>query len=173
MSPRGLLYWIVWIIAAATLISGLVQIVAPGFVLDLVAGQRTPTTQHFFGIIGMFMALFGAMLLHALRDPSRQTVAIFWSAVQKFGASAAVAIGVERHLFSLLALGIASFDFVSGILVISYWAKVRSSGNRDGETSYGRKQSHGAEPRLGPSFARPRRRRHAGGIPGRCGQGAL
>ena len=90
------------------------------------------------------MALFGAMLLHALRDPSRQTVAILWSALQKFGASAAVAIGVERHLFSVLALGIASFDFVSGILVISYWNKVRSRGNGDGEIAYGRQQSNRA-----------------------------
>jgi hypothetical protein len=129
MTPRTALQWLIWIIAAATLVSGVVQMFDPGFVLGLVSARKTSVTEHFFGIIGMFMAIFGGMLLHALRSPSRQTVAILWSALQKFGASAAVAIGVERHLFSALALGIASFDFISGILVISYWAKVRSNGN--------------------------------------------
>jgi hypothetical protein len=123
------LRWLVWIIAAATLVSGAVQMFVPSFVLGLVSGAKTPTTEHFFGIIGMFMLIFGAMLLHALRTPSTQRVAILWSAVQKFGASAAVAIGVERHLFSTLAAGIASFDFISGILVITYWARLRSAGN--------------------------------------------
>jgi len=127
MNPRGILYWLVWLIAAATLVSGLVQMVTPGFVLGLVAGEKDPTSEHFFGIIGMFMLLFGGMLLHALRDPSRQTVAILWCGLQKFGASAAVALGVERHLFSILALGIAGFDFLSGILVLLYWRKARSS----------------------------------------------
>ncbi len=61
-----------------------------------------------------------------MRNPSRQTVAILWCGLQKFGASAAVAIGVYRRLFSIIALAIAAFDFISGILVISYWRKVQS-----------------------------------------------
>jgi hypothetical protein len=129
MTSPGVLYWLIWGIAAATLVSGGVQVFDPGFVLGLVSGETSPATEHFFGIIGMFMVLFGGMLLHAMRNPSGQTVAIFWCALQKFGASAAVALGVERHLFSALALGVASFDFISGILVISYWVKIRSNKN--------------------------------------------
>ena len=127
MNAPKVLYWLVWIIAVSTLISGVVQMAAPSFVLGLVSGEITASTAHFFGIVGMFMALFGGMLLHALYAPARQSVAIFWTMWQKFGASIAVTIGVERHLFGKMALAIAAFDFASGILVGWYWMHAKHS----------------------------------------------
>ena len=123
MKSRSLVEWLVIAISVLTIISGLTQMVAPGFVLSLIKGQETPTSLHFFGIIGMFMALFGGMLLQAVRSPAPQRVAIFWAALQKFGASAAVAFGVEHRIFSALALAIASFDGLSGCLIFWYWSR--------------------------------------------------
>jgi hypothetical protein len=123
--PQKLVYWLILLISAATIISGLVQLVAPQFVLSIVGADINPTTEQLFATIGMFMALFGGMLLQAMRSPSTQSVAIFWSALQKFGASAAVIIGVERHVFSMIALAIATFDALSGCLILWYWFQVR------------------------------------------------
>lgn len=127
MKARGLNYWLVLTIAVATIGSGLVQCLDPGFVLGLISGESTATSRHFFGIVGMFMVLFGGALFHALRASTPQPVVVFWTALQKFGASAAVGLGVHRQIFSALALLVACFDFVSGLLIGSYWLSLRKS----------------------------------------------
>ncbi len=123
--PQKLAYWLILLISATTVISGLVQLAWPQFVLGLVGADRNPTSEQLFSTIGLFMALFGGMLLQAMRSPSTQSVAIFWSALQKFGACAAVIIGVERQVFSVLALAIAAFDGLSGCLIFWYWLQSR------------------------------------------------
>ncbi|MGD0443921.1 MAG: hypothetical protein ABSA39_08290 [Edaphobacter sp.] len=123
--PKKLVYWLILLISAATIISGLVQLLAPQFVLALVGADRNPISEQLFSTIGMFMAIFGGMLLQAMRSPSNQSVAIFWSALQKFGASSAVILGVERQVFSVVALAIATFDALSGCLILWYWFQVR------------------------------------------------
>ncbi|MEX0789565.1 MAG: patatin [Actinomycetota bacterium] len=107
-------------IAAITMVSGAAQLVLPGFVLDLLAAESTPTTRHFFAIVGMFMFLFGGMLLHGLRVSPRPDVILLWASLQKFGAAAAVGIGVGRGVFSALALLVAGFDLLSGALIFWY-----------------------------------------------------
>ncbi len=124
MKTRGWLYWVLVVIAGLTLFSGLFQMVAPGFELRLLASEATPTSEHFFGTIGMFMILFGGVLLHALLSSADQPIIVFWGSLQKFGASAAVGLGVGHHVFSPLALLVASFDLGSGILGIWYWRKI-------------------------------------------------
>ncbi len=44
-------------ISALTLLSGLGQLALPGTVLNLLGADSTPTTRHFFAIVGMFMAV--------------------------------------------------------------------------------------------------------------------
>jgi hypothetical protein len=86
----------------------------------VIGGESTPASRHFFGIVGMFMVLFGAMLLQALLTAGDHSVAVLWAGVQKFGAAAAVGFGVSKGIFSPLALGVAGFDLLSGFLILAY-----------------------------------------------------
>jgi hypothetical protein len=112
-------------IAAATVLSGLVQALLPRFVLGIIGGEATPGGAHSFGIVGMFMVLFGGMLMHALLTPGDHRIAVLWSGLQKLGAFAAVSLGVARGLFSVLALGVAGFDLLSGVLILLYLRGMR------------------------------------------------
>jgi hypothetical protein len=125
MKVKDWSYWVLLCIAVITIISGLVQLTAPGFELRMLNAEATPTSRHFFAIVGMFMVLFGAALLHALCSPTNHPIVVFWASLQKFGAFAAVGLGVLAHIFSPLALFVAGFDFFSGILGIWYWFKIR------------------------------------------------
>jgi hypothetical protein len=120
MNTQKPLYWLLVVISVATLISGVVQMLDPAFILRLISAEVTPTTEQCFGIVGMFMALFGGMLLEVLVQKQPVRPVFLWSGLQKIGASAAVSIGVLRHLFSPLAFGIAGFDFLSGILIFVF-----------------------------------------------------
>jgi hypothetical protein len=119
-------YWVLVAIAALTIFSGLVQIFAPGMELRLLSAEATPTSGHFFGIVGMFMVLFGGALLNALLSPVDHPMVVFWCSLQKFGASLAVGLGVLHQLLSPLALLVAGFDLGSGILGIWYWRNIKT-----------------------------------------------
>jgi hypothetical protein len=125
VKKRDWLYWVLVVIAGLTIFSGLFQIVAPGFELRLLSVETTSTSEHLFATIGMFMVLFGGLFLNALIIPVHHPIIIFWGSLQKFGASAAVGLGVQHHIFSSLALLVATFDFCSGILGICYWNKIK------------------------------------------------
>ncbi|MEP6999453.1 MAG: patatin [bacterium] len=114
-------------ISVITVLSGAGQLIAPGVVLRIVGGEASPTSLHFFAIIGMFMVLFGGLMWQALRAPTPQPIPLFWAALQKLGAAAAVGIGVRHGLFSMIALLVASFDLFSGVLALWYWSRVRNS----------------------------------------------
>jgi len=122
MKQRKWLWWVLTIIAVSTLISGVVQLAAPGFVLRVVSAESTPVTRHFFGIVGMFMALFGGLLAQALLAAAPAPVVLLWAGLQKIGASMAVVLGVIRGIFGAAALAIAAFDLVSGVLLFFYRA---------------------------------------------------
>lgn len=109
------------IISVSTIISGLLQIVAPAFVLRFIGAQVSLPMSHLFGTIGLFMAIFGGMMIQALYSSSGNPAAILWSAFQKFGASLAVVAGILHGVFSLVAGSVAAFDLVSGILFIYYY----------------------------------------------------
>ena len=112
-------------IAAITVASGLTQIVVPGFVLDRLSVENTEATRQLFATVGMFMVLFGGMLIHALLDRAEHPIVVFWAALQKLGASAAVGIGVARGVFSGVALLVAGFDLLSGALGLAFWRRIR------------------------------------------------
>lgn len=120
MNFEKLLYWLLVLISLTTIVSGVVQIFAPGFILGMVGAEITAATRQCFATIGMFMFLFGGMLLQVLL--SRQMVApvFLWAGLQKLGAFVAVAIGVMNHVFSPAAMLVASFDLLSGILIFVY-----------------------------------------------------
>ena len=118
-SPR--LRLILLAIAVLTVVSGAVQMVQPSFVLHLVGGPDNPGARHFFGIVGMFMVLFGGLAFQALRAPeAQQALPLRWAALQKLGASAAVGLGFLHGLFSSMALFVAGFDLLSALLFLLY-----------------------------------------------------
>jgi hypothetical protein len=112
-------------IAGVTALTGAAQVLAPRRMLAPLSAEDDPTAHHFFGTVGMFMVVVGGGLLNALLRPGRDPVIVFWSAVQKFGASAAVGLGVYRRIFSPLALVVAGFDLLSGAIALAYWQRVR------------------------------------------------
>jgi len=114
------LNFIVVLISAATVLSGGLQVLAPAFVLRLVGAEITPTTSHFFAIIGMFMFLFGGLMLHTVYSARSSRVPVLWCALQKIGACIAVGIGIYNGLFSMMAAGVALFDLLSGLLFLYY-----------------------------------------------------
>lgn len=125
MTYKNYIKKFLYIIAVITMVSGLVQAANPVLVLGIIDGAATPASTHFFGIVGMFMILFGGLLYHALQTKRNQPVAVFWCGLQKFGAAAAVGLGVSRDIFSWLALGVAGFDLLSGFLIMIYWYSIQ------------------------------------------------
>jgi hypothetical protein len=120
MRNRHLLFWLVVAIAAITLVSGIVQIFVPGVILRVLGTERSPASLHFFGLVGMFMALFGGALLNAMLNPAGNKVLIFWAGLQKLGAVFGVVIGVAHGVFSWLALPLPVFDFASAMVIFAY-----------------------------------------------------
>jgi hypothetical protein len=127
MKAKTFTYWLLVGIAVITIFSGLVQLIVPGFELRMLSAEATPTSRHFFAIVGMFMVLFGGVLLQGLCSSAHHPIVVFWAGLQKFGAFAAVGLGVLHHIFAPLALLVASFDFLSGLLLFWYWRKIRRS----------------------------------------------
>lgn len=127
MKTRTWLFKLLLFIGVVTVLSGLGQLVLPGVVLGLVGAESTATTRHFFAIVGLFMVLFGGMLCHALLAAGEHHVAVLWAGLQKFGASAAVGAGVVSGVFAGLALLVAGFDLLSGLLILWYWLAVKPS----------------------------------------------
>jgi len=112
-------------IAALTVLSGVGQLVLPGTVLDLLGAESTATTRHFFAIVGMFMAVVGAVTLQALLDEPTPPYVVLWCAVQKLGAFVAVSVGVGRDLFGSVALVVALFDLLTAVLAALLWHRLR------------------------------------------------
>jgi hypothetical protein len=114
-------------IAALTVVSGGTQLVAPGFILDIIGGDSNETSRHFFAIVGMFMVVVGGLLLHGMLQPPVPSYVLLWCGLQKFGAAAAVGLGVGRDIFEPLALAVAGFDFLSGVLIAMLWWRLRAT----------------------------------------------
>lgn len=114
---RAALQVVGWITAA----SGAAQMAAPRLVLWRLSQGPDRLSNHMFATVGMFMAVSGGSLLTStrLRAPLAKGP-LGWCAAQKFGAAAAVGIGVKRRLLSPLALAVAAFDLASGALIVAY-----------------------------------------------------
>jgi hypothetical protein len=117
-------------VAALTVLSGLGQLLLPGTVLDLLGAESTPTTRHFFAIVGMFMAVVGGVTLQALLVEPSPAFVVLWCAIQKLGAFLAVTVGVLRDLFSWVATAVALFDLLTAILATMLWQRLRAPAGR-------------------------------------------
>ena len=111
-------------IAMVTILTGLVQVVAAPVVLNFIGAETNRTSSYFFAIIGMFMVLFGGLLWQSLRRPQMGPVPVFWCGLQKLGAAVAIGLGVINGIFGTLAMAVAIFDLLSGVLIFIYWRKL-------------------------------------------------
>jgi hypothetical protein len=125
MKKKDFVYVLLILISAMTALTGAIQIVTPALILRLLSAEVTPTSKHFFAIVGMFMVLFGGATLNALLSFTHHPIVIFWSALQKLGASIAVGLGVQRNVFASIALIVAVIDLLSGLLLLWYWKRIR------------------------------------------------
>jgi hypothetical protein len=126
MTPQRWLFYLVTAIGLITIATGLTQVIAPGFVLGIVGAQSTPATRHFFALIGMFMALFGGALVHAMFARAEQPVVVLWAGLQKIGAVLGVGVGVVNAIFAPVALLVDGFDLLSCIIILAYWKRMET-----------------------------------------------
>jgi hypothetical protein len=122
---RDPLRWTLFAIAVGTFLSGLLLVVAQGFVLDVLSAPTDTSDRLFFGIIGMFMAIVGGTLSQALVQPEPTRYVVGWSALQKLCAAAAMSLAVALSVFSYYGIALAAFDFCSALLAIGYWWRIR------------------------------------------------
>ena len=110
--------------AVVTILLASLLIIAPAFVLKALGAETTPITCQLFATIGMLMLMFGGLLLHALYSVQQNNAAILWAALQKFGSSVAVFIGIYHRLYLPVAAFVASLDFISFIPLIIYYRNI-------------------------------------------------
>ncbi|GAB3394366.1 hypothetical protein GCM10027568_24870 [Humibacter soli] len=104
-------------IGVITIISGAAQVVAPWFVLGIIGADVTATTNQLFATVGAFMVIVGGALTHATIVGGPQPIVLLWSVIQKVVAVVLVVVGVIAGVFGPLALGVASFDLLSAVLI--------------------------------------------------------
>jgi hypothetical protein len=108
------------LIGATTVVSGGVQMLVPQVVLHMVGGgDASPAALHFFAIVGMFMVLFGALLWFSV-EHGQSRYPLVLAGLQKFGASATVAIGMAKGVFGGMGALVAGFDFLSAVLIVVF-----------------------------------------------------
>ncbi len=122
---RDRFWWTLYGIGAITVISGVVQCVAPGALLQFLSPDMTLVSKHFLKITGVLTACFGALLMHALVRHDAQHVAVLWTGIQKIFAAAAVGLAIQDRIFSPYALAAAVFDLVAGVMIVAYWYWVK------------------------------------------------
>ncbi|WP_028048665.1 hypothetical protein [Cellulomonas sp. URHD0024] len=108
------------VVAWLTVLSGSVQVVAPGFVLRLLGASDDGTARQLFATVGMFMVVAGGLLVTTLRRPRPDPDVVVWSAVQKLGASVAVGVAVANSVFDPVALGVATLDLLTSVLLLVF-----------------------------------------------------
>ncbi len=103
-------------IAWITIVTGALQLTLPTYLLPVLGVEASAAAAQLFATVGMFMVLFGAAVVHALRRQEATNVVLLWAGWQKIGAAILVTWGVTQGVFAQLALLVASFDFASGLL---------------------------------------------------------
>lgn len=81
------------IFAGITALSGASQLIAPAWILGVIATSAEPLGAHLFATVGMFMLVTGGLFLQSLLNHSYERTIPFWIGVQKFAAAALVSLG--------------------------------------------------------------------------------
>lgn len=104
------------VIAWITILTGVTQILFAARLLPILGVEPSAASEQLFATVGMFMLLFGAAVLHALRRREAANVVLLWSGWQKIGAALLVCWAVAHSIFTPMAMLIAVFDLASGLL---------------------------------------------------------
>lgn len=112
------------LIAAITVVSGAVQMIAPGWVLSIITPAASGAEPHMFRTIGMFMVITGAMFGQSLITRTDAPAISFWIGMQKLAAAWLVVSGWMQGHFLWMALGVAGFDLASGVLALLFWRRI-------------------------------------------------
>lgn len=125
MIVRDRFWWALFAIGIVTVANGLVQLLAPDFVLRIVAFEVNAIAKHLIASLGMLVSLFGGMFLYAILDERPQYVAVLWAGIAKFGTAIAIGLGVQHTTFIAPVLALALFDLVAGIMIVGYWFRLK------------------------------------------------
>jgi hypothetical protein len=117
--PRGLSV----AVGALTAFFGLLVLAFPITMLHLLDAGPTDPAPYIFGIVGLFMLLFGGLLVDAARRPEPPPVALFWCFLQKVAATVAMLAGFITDVYGWLALLVAVFDGASALIVYGLWRR--------------------------------------------------
>lgn len=112
------------LIACITLVSGAAQMLAGERILQIIATTSTGPEVHLFQTVGMFMVITGAMFAQSLISRTDAPAISLWIAVQKFAAAGLVMAAYSKGYFLWLALGVAAFDFATGVLAFLFWRRL-------------------------------------------------
>ena len=119
-----LLRIILAIIAVSTVLTGLLLLIAPDWLLGIIAHDQTALAAHFFATVGMFMVITGAMFLQTLLARSREPAVPLWIGIQKAAGAALVAWAVVRGLLIPLSYLVAAYDAVTALLAFAFWRRL-------------------------------------------------
>ncbi len=119
----ALLRLVLLVISCITVVTGLCQLVLPGWILAMAGGVSSPGADHFFATVGMFMVITGAMFAQALWQRTGERVVALWIGVQKLAAAGLVVWGIQKGLLGQIAYGVAVFDLATGMLAWIFTAR--------------------------------------------------
>jgi hypothetical protein len=111
------------IIGVITAVSGLFLLAFPKTALNLLDAGTTDPASYLFGLIGMFMLLFGGLLIDTSRRVDPAPVALFWCAIQKVAATIAMFVGLISDVYGWLALLLVLFDGLSALVIWALWRR--------------------------------------------------
>lgn len=111
-------------VGVTTAASGAVLVAAPAPALRLLGARRDEPAPFLFGVVGMFMAVSGGLLVDGCRTDPPAPLVLRWSLAQKVGATTAMCLGVRRGRYGRQALAVAAFDGAAAVLLT--WLLLRA-----------------------------------------------
>jgi hypothetical protein len=110
-------------VGVLTVVSGLFLLAFPKTALGLIGAGKADPAPYLFGIIGMFMLLFGGLLIDTARRLEPSPVALFWCMLQKIGATIAMVVGYVTDVYGWFALFVAIVDGASALIIRALWRR--------------------------------------------------
>jgi hypothetical protein len=126
---RDRFWWTLYAIGVITVANGILQCAIPELLLSVPSLEVNVASRHFLMMTGVFTAMFGAVLVHALIAQSPQHVALLWTGIQKLTTAAAVGLAIQNRILSPLSLASAGFDLVAGVMIIAFWFWTKQEAN--------------------------------------------